>query len=236
LFNPLAAKAVKRCAGYLTRGGIGVVEFGNQRLDPSLEGGDVRGFYKSIGFSEYLALDVNTRMGAIVADLNNVNEVSGAIAKVRNNYITFDLVTNNGTGEHIFNQAAVFESAHWLCKQRGIMLHILPFTPWINHGFYNYNPILFRDLGAANKYKTLFFWIGDRWGNYHDCTGWDHELFKEKRPVELTKLLFRDHWKGDLFIVCAFQKPDEFDVFRVPLQGKYMVDVEDEGIAAQYSR
>jgi SAM-dependent methyltransferase len=235
LFNPLAAVAVKRVVKYL-KGEKTVIEFGNQRLDPSLEGGDVAGFYKLLGFTEYLALDVNTKMGAIVADLNDPDDVTKAIAAHRPaNNVCFDLVTNNGTGEHIFNQAAVFESAHWLCKPGGVMLHILPFTPWINHGFYNYNPILFRDLAAANGYEIKFFLIGDRWGNYHDCSGWP-DLFLEKRPVELQKMVSQKHWRGDVFLACAFQRPEKFDVFRVPLQGKYVGDVADDGLAAQYRR
>jgi SAM-dependent methyltransferase len=229
LFNPLAARAVKRATYYLT-GELSVIEFGNQRLDPSLEGGTVQGFYKTLGFETYLALDVNTRMGAIVADLNDLEDVKRAVPFPAQ----YSLVTNNGTGEHIFNQKAVFEAAHWLCKPGGVMLHVLPFTPWINHGFYNYNPILFRDIAAANKYDTRFFWIGDRWASFHDCTGWP-DLFVEKRPKQLENLIQNDAWKGDLFIVCAMTKVGT-EPFRMPLQGKYVGDVEDAGLADQYSR
>ena len=67
---------------------------------------------------------------------------------------TFDLVTNNGTGEHVFNQSAVFSNAHALCKVGGAMLHVLPFVNYLNHGFFSYNPILFYDLAAANGYDV----------------------------------------------------------------------------------
>lgn len=229
MFNPLAAKAVKRATYYLT-GELTVIEFGNQRLDPSLEGGDVAGFYKLLGFQNYLALDVNTRMGAIVADLNDVEDVKKAVGFPGQ----YALVTNNGTGEHIFNQKAVFENAHYLCRPGGLMLHVLPFTPWINHGFYNYNPILFRDLAAANRYETKFFWIGDRWGSFHDCTGWP-EIFVEKRPTALQNLIDGKAWGGDLFVCCALQKVGT-EPFKMPLQGKYVGDVADDELAAQYSR
>ena len=45
-----------------------------------------------------------------------------------------DLVINNGTGEHVFNQHALFLNFHNLTKINGIMLNILPFIDWINHG------------------------------------------------------------------------------------------------------
>ena len=35
------------------------------------------------------------------------------------------------------------------------MLHILPFIDWINHGFYNFNPIFFADLAASNEYEIV---------------------------------------------------------------------------------
>ena len=73
-------------------------------------------------------------------------------------------MTNNGTGEHIFNQASVFEWMHALCKSGGVMLHLLPMKGWLNHGFYNYNPVLFRDLAQANKYDILGMYLGERNG------------------------------------------------------------------------
>src|SRR3546814_7323570 len=96
-------------------------------------------------------------MGAKVVDLNK--PIKGHHYDLLGK---FDLVTNNGTGEHIFNQDAVFENVHDLAKVGGAMLHILPMSPWVNHGFYNYNPILFRDIAAANRYEWLFMWVSDR--------------------------------------------------------------------------
>ena len=68
---------------------------------------------------------------------------------------TFDLVTNLGTGEHVFDQRRVFENVHNLTKPGGVMLYMLPFVNWLNHGFYNFHPVLFADLAAANGYGIL---------------------------------------------------------------------------------
>ena len=68
---------------------------------------------------------------------------------------TYDLVTNNGTGEHIFNQYMVFKNSHELTKTGGIQLFVLPFYNWMNHGFFNFNPLMFTDLAGANGYELV---------------------------------------------------------------------------------
>ena len=50
-------------------------------------------------------------------------------------------------------QKQVFTNLHNLTKVGGVILNVVPFSLWINHGFYNYNPITFRDLAYANEYK-----------------------------------------------------------------------------------
>ena len=77
----------------------------------------------------------------------------------------YDLVINNGTGEHIFDQYSLFKNIHNLCNLNGLMLHILPFIDWINHGFYNFHPIFFADLSAANDYEIIKLSMADRNGN-----------------------------------------------------------------------
>lgn len=229
MFNPLAARAVEEAINAAPIA-HSVVELGNQRLDPSLPGGDTKGFYRLRGVSRYLALDVNNRMDAVVADLNDVEKTLTAVGDER-----FDIVTNNGTGEHVFDQRAVFEICHELARPLGgIIVHVLPMLPWLNHGFYNYTPVLFRDLQAANSYRMLFLWVGDRWGNYEDCRDMDG-IYKEKNPAELQRVVQRKHWRGDLFLAVGFQR-QLADKFTVPLQGKYVKDVESAELARQYSR
>jgi len=111
-------------------------------------------FFKALGFASYDAIDVNSRYGSLIMDLN---------VDLRERYgfdRTFDLVTNNGTGEHIFNQYQVFRNMHNLTRAGGVMLFVLPFHNWMNHGFFNFNPILFGDLAAANGYRILRLTIG----------------------------------------------------------------------------
>jgi len=184
-------------------------------------------FYANAGYTQYLALDVNTRMDAVVQDLNHEVDVD-AIGQ-------FDLVTDNGTGEHLFNQLAVWKNHHDLTKVGGAMLKIMPYTPWCNHGFYNFNPIIYRDVAAANDYKWLFFWIVDRDNVPIDLPHQPSSFaFIEKRPRVLLEHTLDPKWKTDLYMVAAWVRTNSRD-FQIPLQGKYLKDIGDDHMRGAYA-
>lgn len=206
-FSPLMERIIKElpCKS--------VCEFGNQRNKASPAIGSVKDLYFHHGYERYVALDVNERMDAIVADLNYPVDLGE----------TFDLVTNNGTSEHIFDQRSVFENAHNLSNE--YMLHVLPFSPWVNHGFFNYNPILFRDLGMANEYKVDIF-IAGATGSWYKLEPKD--LFAEKYPIKLEKKMAKLKYSSpSILIVAVFQKKTD-KAFRLPFQGKYLSDIEGD--------
>jgi hypothetical protein len=72
---------------------------------------------------------------------------------------TFDVAINIGTGEHVFNVYQFYKTAHDLTAQGGLMIHSAPFTGWIDHGFYSFQPTFFFDLARANRYHLLTFVI-----------------------------------------------------------------------------
>jgi len=73
----------------------------------------------------------------------------------------YDVVTNIGTSEHIFNQLAVFKTIHNLVTAGGVIIHQLPGQGYYDHGFYNYQPTFFFDLAQANNYLIVGFWMYD---------------------------------------------------------------------------
>jgi hypothetical protein len=225
MFNPLAQKTVKQVVQYLPAN-FAVIDLGNQTFVG--ENFTTKSFYESLGASSYLALDVNKKMDAMVCDLNE--EIPFASTKFGYLRVGTDLVVNNGTSEHLFNQGTVFKNIHELCKLNGVMLHILPLTPWINHGFYNYNPIFFRDLARANSYKILFYWLGNRWSDVEDVTD-NEKIFKEKNPTELLEIIQKIYGIApihkDIFNVVALQKTNS-NSFEYPMQNKYIKDIEGE--------
>jgi len=121
-------------------------------------------YYKALGFASYDAIDVNSTYGSLVMDLNLDLGTEYGFTK------TYDLVTNNGTGEHLFNQYQVFKNMHDLTRVGGLQLVVLPFYNWMNHGFYNFNPILFADLAAANDYEIVRMSVASNVGQEVEAT------------------------------------------------------------------
>lgn len=225
-FHNLASQAVAEAAVDLLPGRPTVVELGNQTLKnskargliyqrlgitpPTHELTSTREWYLSLGFSRYLAIDVNTERDAVAMDLN---------LDIRSHYgftEQSDLVTNNGTGEHVFNQYAVFKNAHDLCRVGGYMVHVLPFYRWVDHGFYNYNPNLFACLAHANHYDLKGLWIATN----------DTAILHKLDPGNLSRqkgyrvTLDLDSWEKDPTVV-AIMKRVNADEFRVPIQYMY---------------
>jgi hypothetical protein len=103
-----------------------------------------RGLYHAIFEPRsYVAVDVDLGPGRICANLNAPVVL----------HKQFDCTINNGTSEHVFNQANVFEFMHYHTRVGGIMVHWTPCLGWINHGLYNVQPGFFFDLAAANGYE-----------------------------------------------------------------------------------
>ena len=113
-----------------------------------------RGFagelFKACGF-EYHALDIFDGEDITLFDLNMETPPQHFLGK-------FDLITNFGTTEHVLNQYLAFKTMHELTKQGGIIYHDLPMGGYHLHGYFNYNPMFFEQLAAANDYEVLFYW------------------------------------------------------------------------------
>jgi hypothetical protein len=104
----------------------------------------------SLQQSEYSAVDPGTPGSKYRFDLNLPLPIDDQ----------FDLVINIGTAEHIFNVYQFFKTAHDHTKIDGLMMHSSPFTGWLNHGFFNFQPTFFFDLARANGYELISFICG----------------------------------------------------------------------------
>jgi hypothetical protein len=195
------------------------------KLKPSFTTYD---YFKAIGYDEYSSIDINGAYNSYKFDLNL--DIKSEY-KFDNQY---DLVINNGTGEHVFNQYNLYLNFHNLTKINGIMLNIVPFINWINHGFYNYNPIFFGDLAAANNYKILKLTFANRDGAEliipQENFSFLYEQIKpHEKNGEFEKIVsFAKQKLGqNIFLVSISQKSSNKD-FITPLQGKYLSDLETE--------
>jgi len=125
--------------------GFSVCELGNQQMDA---GKPVDAWYRKLGCGRYVSIDGDGR-GTVSADLNRPLTAL--------NLGTFDLVTDFGTGEHIFDQAQVWRTVHELTKPGGFIAFDRPHQGYTKHCFYLVNPCLFTDLAKANNYRVVSF-------------------------------------------------------------------------------
>jgi len=216
-----------------------VVDLGNQTLKNSKARSEVylqlgipppeiltgtKDWYLSLGFARYLAIDVNTERDAVAMDLNV------DIPKTYDFREQFDLVTNNGTGEHVFNQYMVFKNAHDLCRVGGFMIHVLPFYRWVDHGFFNYNPNLFPCLANQNGYELRELWIAS------SDTQYLHKLDVNNlgRNKGYRGKLALDTWESDPMVAAVFRKSRDAP-FETPIQHMYGGEnISDGSIAGKY--
>ena len=217
-----------------------VIELGNQRFRtdkklrsktydmlgiPPASPTTVKEFYESIGFKKYIAIDVNTDKDAIALDLNL------DLRKDYNYKEQYDLVTNNGTGEHIFNQYTVFKNVHDLCKEGGVMIHNLPYTGYIDHGFYSFQPNLFIALAYANNYSIQEISVGTSDSDFIKVI--NHNYVHSKENKELMNI-WRDNLDKNLLIAVILKKNKNSE-FKMPIQGRYENDIASAEIKNRYS-
>ena len=111
--------------------------------------------YDALGIA-YHCVDVDGRSGTLVLDMN-------FDSAPKEHWNKYGLVTNHGTSEHILNQYNVFKMMHDFTKPGGVMIHAVPFTVHLEHGFFNYQPNFFEALARYNSYETLGIWVGPDW-------------------------------------------------------------------------
>lgn len=102
--------------------------------------------YAALGIGQYLSADIGDPRADYRIDLNY---------PVQDQSRKFDLITNIGTAEHVFNVAQVFITIHQLLKDGGVVLHVLPTLGDCNHGFWNVHPTVYFDLARENGYEIL---------------------------------------------------------------------------------
>lgn len=102
--------------------------------------------FHSLGFNNIDSVDYNDfEQCTILHDLNkNVPK------KLHNKY---DLILDGGTSGHIFNLPKVLENYNKMLKVGGRIIHFLPASNFVDHGFYMFSPTLLQDYYSANKWN-----------------------------------------------------------------------------------
>jgi hypothetical protein len=159
------------------------------------------------------AIDFHGTASALRQDLNNPLDLPRQYA----------VVMNLGTAEHVFNVYQVFKSMHDHTLPGGMMVLALPFSGWVDHGFYNFNPTFYWDLAAVNGYTVKL------------C------VYSEMQPLKLIQLERREtilelakngQIGANSIIYTALCKPQQPAEFRVPIQGYYASTISQEAAKA----
>lgn len=104
--------------------------------------------FKMLGFSRVDSLDYfPNEKPTYVIDLNKPidSEYHGQ----------YDMVFDGGTSEHCFNVRECLSNVIKLLKVGGRVVHFVPLSGWINHGFYQFSPTLFYDFYGENGFVEL---------------------------------------------------------------------------------
>lgn len=131
---PIAPKDIDSLLGTMYSGG---------RIAPNAQ----VPFYSLFGLGPYESIDNDDTRATHRLDLNQ--PVRGLSE--------FDVVTNYGTTEHVFNIGEAFRTIHNLTRPGGVSLHCVPSFAFINHGFYSINPNVFVEMARANNYELVDF-------------------------------------------------------------------------------
>lgn len=121
-----------------------VCELGDQAMCGETKNQPAQPWYESLGCNRYVSIDGNGR-AIVTADLNC------SLVSLE----PFDLVTDFGTGEHIFDQAQVWRTLHALVKPGGFIAFDRPSQGYEKHCFYLITEGLCLDIAEANGYAIL---------------------------------------------------------------------------------
>jgi hypothetical protein len=144
-------RLVRELIGKRLKPGFSVLEFGDQIVTHCTPHYLARELYKSLGCGHYVSVDGNGRNGAIAFDLNRKTNELRALLKLK----VYDLVTDFGTGEHIFDQAAFWRTVHLMTAPGGFIAFDRPSQGYPGHCFWRTDLSTFQDIAAANSYEVL---------------------------------------------------------------------------------
>ncbi|MEO1208065.1 MAG: hypothetical protein AAFX78_00850 [Cyanobacteria bacterium J06638_20] len=134
----------------------------------------------------------------------------------------FDISINFGTGEHVFNVCQFFKTIHDCTKSGGIMLHVMPFLGWMDHGFFNFQPTIYWDLAESNHYEVLAFLFINGKQFFH--------LADRQAVTQYLMALRLEPQKCSVIpsnIYVAMRKTEEPTDFQIPMQKFFQMTPEE---------
>jgi SAM-dependent methyltransferase len=104
--------------------------------------------FRQLGFNEITVLDISAFEGATI--LFDLNSGGGTPADLMER---FDTIIDHGTLEHVFHLPNALRHLFTMLRPGGRVVHSAPSGNFFDHGFYMFQPTLFLDYYAANRWE-----------------------------------------------------------------------------------
>lgn len=169
-------------------------------------------FFKKLGFESVFSLDNNNFEGSdLVLDLN--------IPIPQQLHNQFDVIYDGGTIEHIFHLPQVLKNIFNMLKVGGRVIHAVPSSNHVDHGFYMFSPTLFFDFYRANRWKIEDISVF-KYSSADETKPW---VFYEYLPGCLDHLSSGGFTQGEMLgIWCMAKKIHSSHGDVIPQQGFYL--------------
>lgn len=156
-------------------------------------------YFLSLGFQSVESMDVSEYEEASI--ICNLNEDLPLDLQGK-----FDVVYDGGSTEHMFNVPKAFENYNKLLKVGGLIMHALPSTGNLDHGFYMFSPTLFYDYYSQNRWSIKTNYMLQL--PYDNMDSWNIYEYSAPGPF-LEHIEFKGRW--GMFFVAQKQSNSTFD-------------------------
>ena len=130
----------------------------------------------------------------------------------------YDLVTDHGSCEHIFNIAEAYRTMHRLCKVDGLI--VISQSLWGGNGYFLYDRAFFEGIAAANGYRIIYdAYVLMSAFKYKKISG---QQFHIPLARDLLKVVDLSH-VDEIGIYAVLQKQEDSE-FQFPYQGEYLAE------------
>ena len=177
-----------------------------------------RHLYKILGMKDYQSIDMSGEDGAIVHDLNKPFEDSSMFNK-------FDIATDFGCCEHVFNISECYKTLHKLVKPGGYL--IVDQALIKGNGYFKFDETFFEGIASANNYKIIFssyvITTGEKTENGSYYQFHIPRNYKLLDVLDYSKLGNID--KSDAIGIFVVMQKTTNEEFKIPYQGSIYNDV-----------